>query len=223
MVTGSKTAAGQPLRNCDFSLGLEDLAFLRCDHIALGHIHKAQEWSWTGTRRYCGSPFHTDWGDWADKSFTIWEYDSEGIHGVTTEALPAHQMLDLKTDFHADEGSITFDMVNMPLADPLDCKNSEFRLTYSFNPEESTAAHIAAKKWRDDMLRFGAADVKLNPQVIVTTSARIPEVTTAIAPADKLKAYMRSRGEDPEADDNQRVLEKFARLVNGDNHDSDNA
>jgi exonuclease SbcD len=214
MVSGSKTTAGQPLRNCDFSLGLEDLAFLNCDAIAMGHIHNEQQWK-SGVIRYSGSPFHTDWGDFAEKSFSIWEYDHSGIHNVYNEPLPAHQMLDLNTDFHADEGRIVFDNDNEPpsICDVDDVALIEARLNYSFAPEEATAAHVAARRWREDMLRDGYANVKLNPKVVVSSAARIPEVTTAISPEDKLKAYMKSRGEDPYTEDNQRVLEKFRNIT----------
>jgi exonuclease SbcD len=218
MVTGSKTAAGQPLRNCDFTQSMEDLAWLRCDGIALGHIHNEQQWLVGPSGkpcvvRYCGSPFHTDWGDWVTKSYTIWEYDSRGILHVEAEPLPAHQMIDVPMEFVPSEWNLRItDPAKSQVGDYDDFRDQELRLSYSFSPEHASGAHNEAKNWERQLRQFGAADVKLNPNVIVTTAARIPEVATSTTPEDKLKAYMRSRGEDPDTADNQRVLAKFATL-----------
>ena len=213
MVSGSKTTAGQPLRNCDFSLGLEDLAFLNCDAIAMGHIHNEQQWK--GNVRYCGSPFHTDWGDWADKSFTIWHYDAKGILRTELEQLPAHQMIDVPMVFEPSSCNLVItDEDKLYVGEAKNFNSQELRLSYSCSPEHASLAHNAAKNWERQLRQYEACDVKLNPKVVVSSAARVPEVSTAISPEDKLNAYMKSRGEDPTTEDNQRVLEKFRSLTN---------
>jgi DNA repair exonuclease SbcCD nuclease subunit len=214
MVSGSKTTAGQPLRNCDFSLGLEDLAFLNCEAIAMGHIHNEQQWK--GNVRYCGSPFHTDWGDWADKSFTIYEYDRNDVHLVSTESLPAHQMIDVPMVFEPSSCNLVItDEEKLYVGEAKNFSTQELRLSYSCSPEHASLAHNAAKNWERQLRQYEACAVKLNPKVVVSSAARVPEVSTAISSEDKLKAYMKSRGEDPSIEDNQRVLEKFRELSNG--------
>src|SRR6185369_15630788 len=57
MVCGSVTSVGQPLVGHDMEVGIGDLGLAKADFVALGHIHKAQEWSFGRTPIvYTGSP-----------------------------------------------------------------------------------------------------------------------------------------------------------------------
>jgi DNA repair exonuclease SbcCD nuclease subunit len=214
MVRGSKTAAGQPLTGCDFELTLEDLHLVHADAYALGHIHKAQAWQpgYDGGAifRYSGSPFHTDFGDWFEKSFTRWEFNSEGLAGYSTVELPAHQMIEIKARnveqspigacpcYIDDEQDI-----------PEDVTGIEFKLKYTTAPERAKAARAAAERWRDQQLAAGAYSVVLAPEVLTTTRARAPEVSEAASPEDKLIAHWRSKGEDPDDALHRELLDKF--------------
>jgi exonuclease SbcD len=215
MVRGSMTAAGQPLTGCDFELGLDDLALVHADAYALGHIHKSQAWqAHDAIFRYSGSPFHTDFGDWFEKSFTRWEFNAAGLVGCSTVELPAHQMLEIKANYIDDVTmgwGLHMDDANWPPSaeDGTNMEQVEFKLTYSHLPEHAAAARHAAQEWRKQQLAAGAYSVDLNPQTIVSTRARAPEVATASTPEDKLRAHWRSKGEDPDDELHRRLLDKF--------------
>jgi exonuclease SbcD len=213
---GAKTSSDQPLRGCDFELNDEDLELLNCNAYLLGHIHRSQTFSPPKHRdwimRYGGSPFHTDFGDWREKSFTILEYDSRRVIGYSTEDTAAHQMVNVVANWVSDDGfepQLCFDGSTVP-NDPKDC---ELKLTYTFSAQHANAAHAAAKAWRAEQAIAGAYSVRLNPEAVVTTRARAPEVATAVAPIDKLRAYIRSIGEAPEDAAHQREIAKFSHLT----------
>jgi len=218
MVRGSKTAAGQPLAGCDFELTLEDLNLVHADSYALGHIHKSQAWQpgYDGGAifRYSGSPFHTDFGDWFEKSFTRWVFDASGLAECSSVELPAHQMIDCVANYLTDETvdynpELVFDLSKIP-DDPRDI---EMRLKYTTAPEHAKAARAAAEAWRAQQLAAGAYSVVLAPEVLTTTRARAPEVSEAASPEDKLIAHWRSKGEDPDDASHRELLDKFREVT----------
>jgi exonuclease SbcD len=221
MVRGSRTAAGQPLTGCDFELGLEDLQLCRADAYALGHIHKSQSWQQgDAIFRYSGSPFHTDFGDWYEKSFSTWTFDSDSCMGMRAEMLPAHQMVEVKAEYRPQYVSLPGDniqpaeLVCFDAGDHFgercnDPKDVEFKLTYTTAPEHAKAARAAAHAWRDEQIELGAYSVELNPQTEVTTRARAAEVATATTDDDKLREFWRSQGEDPNDILHVNMLDKF--------------
>lgn len=216
MIRGSKTAAGQPLTGCDFELGLGDLGLVGADAYALGHIHQSQSWQQNGAIfRYSGSPFHTDFGDWFEKSFTKWTFDGS-FSECTQVLLPAHQMIEVKAEYRPQYVALPGDTVvpaelyiddaNLPPDDP---KDVELKLTYTTAPEHAKAARAAAHQWAGEQLAAGAYSVRLNPQTQVETRARAAEVAKAASDEDKLREFWGSQQEDPMDQLHIRMMDKF--------------
>ncbi len=82
MVRSAKASSGQPLVGCDMEIGLEDLVLSRADYIALGHIHKGQDWTIarpgpdasTVPVVYPGSTRRTTYGETERKGYAIVEF-----------------------------------------------------------------------------------------------------------------------------------------------------
>lgn len=218
MVRGSATSTGQPLVGCDFELGVDDLALTNADFIALGHIHRGQTWEHGGVPIvYPGSPRRTAFGEVETKGYVIADIEP----GRATWELvptPCAPMLLLE-----DEWGVIFpgdsDEIGWLVGDELPCTyGGEVRFRYKVPADMRDAARGAAEKVRATLLDRGAVHVKLDPQVIPTTTARAPEVAAATTIPAKLHAMWAARGTTPDAARAARLLSKVA-LLEESNHE----
>lgn len=193
MVRGSVTSHGQPLVGMDMELGLEDLSLVGADAYALGHVHCSQEWRIGGAPCfYPGSPRRTAYGETEDKGFTVVRF--EGLKASKEFVkLSAAPML-LATAAY-DGASLVVDESEFDAKFDEGC---EIRLRYTVDSDHQAAAKAAAQVIKAHWLEWGAASVQLEPEVNITTRARIPEVAAATTLAEQLQAYWRAKCYDPE-------------------------
>ncbi len=207
MVCGSTVSTGQPLVGCDFEVGVDDLLAAAVDLVALGHIHKAQEWLQTnGCVVYPGSPRRTAFGELEDKGFVIATFDDDGrLVGLEQVRTPCAPMVLLEATWTGGDWRI----------DLVDAVGAEIRFRYTVPADQREAAAAAAEDVKAQLLDAGAVDVKLDPRVIPTETARAPEVARAVSTADKLRALWDARGTTPEPDRAERLCGKANRLEEG--------
>lgn len=214
MVRGSTTSVGQPLVGCDFELGVDDLALAGADLTVLGHIHKGQDWEHGGAPIiYPGSPRRTTFGEVETKGYVVADFDQGR---VTWELVPTPcaPMFLAEDEWCASPDGARDWLVGwggLP-DDPADLRGAEVRLRYRVPADMRDEARAAAEAMRADLLDRGAVHVKLDPQVIPTTTARAPEVARATTLDAKLRALWAVRGTTPDEARAARLLAKAREL-----------
>lgn len=215
MVRGSVTSTGQPLVGCDMEIGLEDLALAGADFVALGHIHKGQEWTWGETPIvYPGSPRRTAFGEIEEKGYVVVEVEASPIEknaNVRWERViaPATKMVLVEASW---PGRHCTDLPFLATGKtPDDVRGAEVRLRYRVDADLRHEAKHGAERVRDEFLRYGAVSVKLEEVVCATTRARSPEIAHAVSIEEKLRVVWKAKGIDV-GDREPRLLAKLAEL-----------
>lgn len=207
MARGSETSTGQPLRGCDFELGLEDLALARADFYALGHIHKGQSWTHGAPIVYPGSPRRTAFGEIEQKGYLI--VDAEpGKAAWELVPTPCAPMYLVDDAWNGETGRFDKEWAGVP-ENP---EGAEIRLRYDVDVEHRPAAAQAAENVRSYLLQMGAANVKCDPVPRPTSAARAPEVALAKGVGDKLLALWKARDAMPDEAAAARLLDKANQL-----------
>jgi hypothetical protein len=78
-----------------------------------------------------------------------------------------------------------------------ECEGAEVRFRFRVAKDEREGARAAAEIVRDELVGFGAVNVKLEEELIVETRARTLDVARAATLADKLAALWRAQGFEP--------------------------
>lgn len=188
MVRGSVTSTGQPLVGCDFEIGLEDLALVRADAYALGHIHKGQSWDIAGAPCfYPGSPRRTAFGELESKGYTLLTVGARGdhVHVEHVEA-PATPMIDVSVDWTAFGWSTG--------AEVADVGGAEVRVRYRTPADRRDAARADAAAFAADLRARGAVAVKVEEIVLAATRTRTPAIAAARTLPEKLSAHWEAKG-----------------------------
>lgn len=213
MVSGSRTSTGQPLVGCDMELSISDLELCRADVVALGHIHKGQEWTASNGAPviYPGSPRRTAFGEAEPKGYTLIEMENRGAGGtlVTQQVTPCAPMLLVRGDYA--DGSLRLEQMHGTIGYARDViakygTGSEIRLRYTVPSDQREAAKSAAATLRAAWIEQGAVLVKVEEEVIAETRARAPEIATATTTEAKLRAFWAARSTTPEPERAERLL-----------------
>ena len=210
MVRGSVTSVGQPLVGCDLELGLEDLVSTNAQIVALGHIHKGQDWMFGDVPIvYPGSPRRTAFGEVEDKAYVVIDLDDDGTALWEPIVIPATPMILLSARWWADAEPPTFAFEDAPKS----YEGAEVRFRYEVATDHRDAARRAAAAFRDQLLTEGkAASVKIEEVVTATVRARAPEIAAAKTLDEKLQALWRARKLDLEPPRVERLLTKTHEL-----------
>lgn len=207
MVDGSVTSPGQPLLGLPINVGLADLALARAQLGIIGHIHKAQCFDVAGAPHwYTGSPFRTDFGQLETKLVLLAEFDRRGLVAVHEVPTPATPMVHVCGAYVG--GQLEHDA-------PDQVRGAELRFRYSVPSEHREAAKALAEALRERWLADGAEHVQVEPEILVETRARMPEVARAVRPSEKLQAFWAAKGFDP-GERREPLLQKFAELETSD-------
>lgn len=186
MVRGSRVSTGQPLVGCDFEIGIEDLAMVRADFLALGHVHMGQNWDIGGAPAvYPGSPRRKTFGEMETKYYVIAEFSDRGLVGWERIETPCTSMLHVPATWDGDL-----------VVDDVDVKGAEVRLRYAVPSDQRDAAAVRAAEWEQWALSAGAVLVQVEEEVLSNTRVRTPEIARAELLTDKLDAYWASKSID---------------------------
>lgn len=234
MISGAKTSLGQPLVGCDMEVALDDLALADADLILLGHIHLPQEYIVNGAPAwYTGSSRRTAYGEVETKSWTlgtITKYvppptdiraDPEQADLLWTRPLrrfdvkceriplPATPMLMLDASYDGSDLAL-----DAPEAH-CDINGADVRLRFRCTSETREAARAAAARKRDELMQNGAANVTIDEQLTVVSTARAPEVARATSLPEKLRMLRAARGETLDEQTEQRLNLRLTELETG--------
>lgn len=207
-------STGQPLApGADFELGLEDVGLLRADAYMLGHIHRGNTGELDQWRVgdspviYPGSPRRNTYGETETKAYVVVEVGDgpARVEVVETPATPMLHVIGAITDRADGRRSLVLD------GEP-DVRGAEVRLRYSVASDERELGNAEAAACLDRFMEAGAVAVKVEPQVIAATRARVPEIAQAQTLAEKLVALWKSRDEEPEPARREALFMKLRRL-----------
>ncbi len=228
MIDGAETSTGQPLIGMPLNVTLNDLAMSNADLVLAGHVHKPQAWETENLAgnpmkvMYTGSPFRTAFGETEEKSVTVITVEDGRIDSIRVPT-PARKMLlvDMwwrRLEDDPQDEAIASKQGQLVLTKPLSeygdggTRDTEMRIRYTVQSDQRELAKGAAEELRQLYLMQGAASVKIEEQVEVTTRARAPEIATARTIVDKLDALWRSRGDMPDVGRRDRLLSKLSVL-----------
>jgi exonuclease SbcD len=208
MVRGSVTSTGQPLVGCDMELGLDDLALVRAHVIALGHIHRGQDWQFDGAPViYPGSPRRSNFGELESKGYVILDFDGARLLGWERIETPCTPMIHV--DARWKNGPSWESVVGID--DWSQTKGAEVRFRYSVASDQRDAAKAEAEISRDDMIEAGAVSIKVEEIVEAKAHARAPEIAAAPTLPEKLTALWNARHEDL-GERSERLIDKANEL-----------
>lgn len=192
MVRGSKTSTGQPLVGCDMELGIEDLWLAGAHFVAIGHVHKGQDWTWGGAPIvYPGSPRRTAFGEIEPKGYLVVDFELED-HGwmATWERVetPCTRMVLIEDTWRGELGfhGGPLQHYDGPVGP------AEIRFRYTCSVDQRDAARVGAREWADVWRGLGAT-VRVEEEVTATTRSRSPEIATAKTLGEQLAAMWAAR------------------------------
>jgi DNA repair exonuclease SbcCD ATPase subunit/DNA repair exonuclease SbcCD nuclease subunit len=221
MVRGSKTSSGQPLVGKEFEVGVEDLALTGAHYIALGHVHAFQDWTFSDIPVvFSGSPRRTAYGELEDKGFVhvAFEYSAPFARwGVAWDRviLPATRMFDVHETFGESAPGAGFTWLEGLTGTPEndeDLRGAEVRFRYDVASDQRAIAKAWVKDVEAHYYDRGAADVKIEEEVVPVVRARAPEIEAAQTTEDQLLAYWKATNVDV-YDRRERLLAKLAQIV----------
>lgn len=208
----------QPARAPELTFTRDDLREVRAHAYALGHIHLRQAWEIDGRPCfYTGSPYGTDYGDLAPKSWTLltWTGDRFEVEVVPTVAPRLVQVVGT-WQRSGDHGEMVLDYAREHEAAVLvtasDLAGADVRLRYDDPLDDAAAAERAASTHRQAILAAGAVDCKIDKVPARTTRSRASQLGGARTDAEKLVAFWQATNSTPEPERRARVLGILARL-----------
>lgn len=182
-VAGSSLSNGQTLISQDLILDIEDLRQSAVDYIALGHIHKRQEFG--SSASYAGSMYHLNFGEPEEKSFNVIEFNELNEMTITAIPLPARRMVLRKGRW--ENGGLV-------LEDGDDFAGAETRVRVMCKREESENVDLEIVK-----TAFSAAyTVKIEKIIEPDERTRHVDIQAQKTLRDKVGSWSKSiRGEEP--------------------------
>lgn len=201
LVGGSVVSTGQTLIGTTIELSPGDLQNANCAYVALGHVHKPQEWN-GGAIAYAGSPWRQNYGEPETKGFRIFEIERRGTQfpKLTRSEfieLPARRVELLEVDLTKPSNRAKFNADPMAFLAPQlkQCNDAMVRLRYRISAEHLPSVdrdRLAATL----KTTSGAFETKVEAVVAPTVRTRAPEVVEQAGMVDKWRVYAKAQGID---------------------------
>jgi exonuclease SbcD len=202
---------GQPVMGrCDIPLSEADLLDTRADAVLLGHIHKGQTLS--DRIHYPGSPRPTAFGQHGPHGYTMVSL-GENLPQFERITAPHRAMVTIEAEWgkgdvalRTEDGNLLENhyLVKSPGND------QSFRLSYTVDESNRSAAHAQVEVARDRLLAGGAHFVKIDARVTTIHRVRSEAIRDARTTHDRVEAWWASREERPGSADS--VLTKLSEL-----------
>ncbi len=187
MVAGSEMSTGQVIQGTTVEFTPHDLLEIGAEYVALGHVHKAQEW-FGGRVAYSGSPVRHNFGEPEQKGWRLVTFDNDGKF-VSNEfrPLPAREIVLLDLDWRGPDAG------TLDLGDLAPCQGALVRFRYTIPAAD--LHEVDEGLIRKILEEAGAAEVKI--EAVVEHSARIRSeaIVTATTTREKVVAYFQAKGE----------------------------
>ncbi len=177
-VTGSQLSTGQTMAGKDLEYTTGDLRLAACDLYCLGHIHKRQEW---GNIFYSGSITRLNYGEAEEKGFYIHEI-TEGALSSRFVETPARSMRTKRP-----EGLPGVEVVE-------DVQQGDLvRIVYEI--AEADVGKVDEQAIIDAAMAKGAAEVKIEKQIIPTVRVRAEGISRLGSLEEKLLKWGETTGQ----------------------------
>lgn len=183
MLTGACFSSGQTAIGEDLEFGLNDLHAAGCDYVALGHVHKHQQW---GNVVYSGSPGRLNFGETEDKGFCMVDFAGK-VPSLRFIQTPARRFV----FGEVMEWSGADNVYNEAICMARDCQGAHVRLRYVI-PEEERHTVDRAKL---EALFTGASLVKIEAQVLPKQRVRAAGISRAETLPEKVVKWADCVGE----------------------------
>ncbi|RJQ22222.1 MAG: hypothetical protein C4560_02560 [Nitrospiraceae bacterium] len=177
-VTGSTLSTGQQIVGRDIELGVGDLRMAFADLVCLGHIHKAQSW---GEIFYSGSLTRLNFGEEEAKGFWIHELSGNKMISSRFIETPARKMVTVDLDDESTESMLA----NI-------AEGACVRIRYQTT--EDKVHQVDELLLRENLLKVGASDVKIEKTVIPVERVRAEGISKLNSVEDKLRKWAETAG-----------------------------
>ncbi len=206
MVAGSVTSTGQIMQGVTVELTPFALHEVGAEYVALGHVHKTQEW-FGGRVAYAGSPVRQNFGEPEPKGWRLITFEDGSFASNLFMPLPAREMVLLERDWRKPAG-----------------REGDY-----CSPEEIATLAGALVRFRyqiqaadvplvdEDMLRrwfegHGVAEIKVEAILEHQARVRAEGITEATSVLDKVLAYFAAKSEPIDEQAGARLSEKLAEI-----------
>lgn len=182
-VFNSITEHGVPMAGTDHELGLGSLFAAQACGVALGHIHKQQQWSQQGDDgleqivAYAGSIGRFHHGEEGDKFWLEWHLDAAGAK-IIRHTTPSRRTIDL-----VFEGIPDLDFLR---ARASDCQGASVRVRYAVDEEQRQKVDRSAI--RAILEAAGVQDVQIEGRTLIVQRQRAQGIST-VGLSEKLSMW----------------------------------
>lgn len=178
MIGGSTVSTGQVILGQTVEQAPAEWAETGASYIALGHVHKTQEW-YEGRVAYAGSPDRMNFGEPEEKGWRLVTIGDDGhFESNRFMPLPARRMVLIDVDSSQSDADITKHDVDGALVRlRIRCKASEL-------------GSLPLDQLEGWLREAGAHRVKVEPIIQAETRARAPEIVSAKTVWEKVERYL---------------------------------
>lgn len=218
MVAGSEMSTGQVIQGTTVEFTPHDLHEIGAEYVALGHVHKTQEW-FGGRVAYSGSPVRHNFGEPEEKGWRLVTFDDDGKF-VSNEfrSLPAREIVLLEADwrraavFSRYEPPLRVQVADgeLDLGDVSQAEGALVRFRYQIAAADLHLVNEASI--RGILEGAGAAEVKIEAVVEHANRIRSEAIVTAQTTRDKVLAYFQAKGETLTPSESYRLETKLAEI-----------
>jgi exonuclease SbcD len=210
LVSGSQVSSGQTLQGITVGLNPYDLNEVGAAYVALGHIHKRQEW-FEGRISYSGSPVRQDFGEPETKGFNAVEIEMYGERVTVRNEfieLPARRIERLEADFTNRQCPI--DIEQWIKSQSWDVRDAWVRFRYRIDKKDEHRVDRTAIERL--FLGAGAYEVQIEPVKEENVKIRCEEIVTLETDWQKVQAFWKTKGFELSHDQLRRLEIEFAAL-----------
>jgi len=190
MLTGAVFSSGQTAVGEDLEFGLSDLQAARASYVALGHVHKFQEFA--GNVFYPGSPGRLNFGEQEEKGFIMAEFSGRAFTGFRFLPTPARRFCFGVVEW-GDDGSAEKVLAEARRVS-VDCSGADVRFRYSIPEEERLSVDRSALE--SLFLGAGANRAKIEMNVIPKQRTRAEGISKLETLPEKVRSWGTVVGEE---------------------------
>jgi len=192
MLTGAVFSSGQTAVGEDLEFGLSDLHAARASYVALGHVHKFQEF--VGNVFYPGSPGRLNFGEQEEKGFIMAEFEGRVFSGYRFLSTPARRFCFGAVEWDGSVETVLAEARRLAA----DCSGADVRFRYSIPEEERMSVDRSALE--SLFLGAGANRAKIEMNVIPKQRTRAEGISKLETLPDKVLSWGTVVGEEIPAD-----------------------
>lgn len=214
---GARMDNDQPARASEFALPLSDLALIQAHAYVLGHIHLRQSWMIGDSPVfYTGSPYSTNFGELAPKSWTMLHWNGKGFDVEIIPTIAPRLVLltgTWKRDGDETEMVLAYDEAHATDKPVVlsELKDADVRFRFTTPTDDKVGVKRVVESLQSSVLAAGALACALDPRPALSTRSRASALGQAKSIPDKVDAFWRATNTWPDAARRDRIHALLAR------------